>query len=58
MRSLEQIIWDEMNEAEREAVRAIRTQRRCLAANYQAELEELNKKERVIIERHKKGLTC
>jgi len=56
MRSLEQIIRDDMSEAEREEYDAIELQRRMVKQNYIEKMEELDQKRRSIIDRHKKRL--
>ncbi len=56
MRSLRQIIEGDMTEAELEEFRAISTQRRAITADYVATLNELDRKKRAIIDKHKKKL--
>jgi len=56
MRSLEQIIRDDMTEAEREEYDSIDLQRRVAQAKYIETLEELDRKRRAIRDKHKKRL--
>ena len=56
MRSLEQIIRDNMTEEEREEYDSISLQRRMVTQNYIEALDELDRKKREIIFQQKKEL--